>query len=190
MALESPVPLFSYDDYARLDDDRRYQVIEGELIPMTSPSRRHQRLLGRIFSMLLPGEAFGELYLAPFDVVLRSERPAIVVQPDVLFIRRERSGILTKANVQGAPDLVVEILSPSTARLDMGRKRQIYAQFGVQELWFVLPDIDQIEVLRLTDEGTFARPVIYEAGEVLTTPLLPGVELVLAHLFESIAEEA
>ena len=189
MALESPVTLFSYDDYARLDDDRRYQVIEGELIPMTSPNRRHQDLLSRLHILLQPARQFGALYFAPLDVVLRAERPAVVVQPDLMFIGRDRLEVLTKANIQGAPNLVVEILSPSTAKLDAGRKRLLYAQYGVQEMWLILPEYDQIEVLRLTEAGAFTKPVVYEIGDVLTTPLMPGVELILADLFEDDEDE-
>ena len=105
MALESfPRPL-SYDDYAAIDDGQRYQVIEGVLFLMTSPSRRHQRVLLRLAQQLanfLDAHPIGEVYMAPFDVVLRAEAPANVFQPDLLVILQDQASILTRANVQGA----------------------------------------------------------------------------------------
>src|SRR4051812_46419203 len=98
MSLELPTGLLSYDDYAAIDDGKRYEVIEGELILTPSPTRRHQRLVHRIATALEQhgqSHGAGEAYLAPFDVVLRAERPAVVLQPDVLFVTRGRLGILT-----------------------------------------------------------------------------------------------
>jgi Uma2 family endonuclease len=187
MATETPRPPLSYADYAAIDDGRRYQVVDGELIVTPSPNTFHQRALftlaGRLDSYL-QAHPVGEAFFAPFDVILRVEAPAIVVQPDLLFVSAERSAIVTEANIQGAPDLVVEILSPSNARLDTIRKLPLYAAAGVREYWIVHYQFDRIEVLRLDPAtGHYGRPELYLASDVLTSPLLPGFELAVAALF-------
>jgi Uma2 family endonuclease len=187
MATETPRPPLSYADYAAIDDGQHYQVIEGELIMTPSPNTFHQGALFELASRIgayLREQPVGRAFFAPFDVVLRAEKPAIVLQPDLLFVARERTSIVTKANIQGAPDLVVEILSPSNARLDTIRKLPIYAAHGVREYWIVSHDEDRIELLRLdAATGHFGRPELYLAGDTLTSPLLPGFELPVAALF-------
>jgi len=122
------------------------------------------------------------VWLAPFDVVFsRSD----VVEPDLLYISNERKArILTAANVQGTPELVVEIGSPSTRRRDETVKRDLYERAGVSEYWFVDPERDVVRVYR-RDRDRFARPVelSLEAADVLTTPLLQGLELPLSEIF-------
>lgn len=187
MATETPRPPLSYADYAAIDDGRHYQVVEGELIMTPSPNTFHQgalfELAGR-FREYLRERPVGRAFFAPFDVVLRAEAPAIVLQPDLLFVAAERAAIITEPNVQGAPDLVVEILSPSTARLDTIRKLGIYAAHGVQEYWIISYLFDRIEVLRLDPAiGRYGRPELFMAGDDLTSPLLPGFTLPVAALF-------
>lgn len=193
MAIDTPRPPLSYADYAAIDDGRRYQVIEGELIMTPSPNRFHQRVLFELayrFGEYLRQHPLGEAYFAPFDVVLRADAPATVLQPDLLFVSKARQGVMTAANVQGAPDLVVEILSPSTARIDTMRKAPLYAAHGVQELWIVPLHGTQVEVLHL-DPATsrYGRPELYLPGDTLTSPLLPGLALDVASLFPSEALE-
>ena len=189
MATNHPAQPLSYEDYAAIDDDRRYQVLEGELIVSPSPNRRHQRLVVRLTTALATyaeASGAGEVFVAPFDVVLRAERPATVLQPDVLFVAAARAEVVTAANVQGAPDLVVEVLSPSNARLDTVRKYKLYAAFGVREYWMLPLEFDRLEVVRLGDDGTFSRPLLHLPGDVLTSPLLPGFALPIAPLFEGL----
>jgi Uma2 family endonuclease len=109
-----------------------------------------------------------------------------VVEPDLLFVSRERATVLTEKNVQGAPDLVVEVGSPGTRRRDEKTKLQLYERFGVQEYWVVDPDLDAIKVYRLVD-GRYQRAteLTLAADDVLRTPLLPGLELALADIFTS-----
>ncbi len=138
--------VMTYRDYAALPDDgRRYELYDGELIELTSPTLRHQRAIGRLYRTL--GEhvqryALGEILLAPFDVILRD---TTVFQPDVLFIDRGRFNVLAEHGVEGAPTLAVEVLSPSTASRDRGRKRALYARHGVPYLWLVDPVTGAIE---------------------------------------------
>jgi Uma2 family endonuclease len=108
-----------------------------------------------------------------------------VVQPDLLFISKERAGIVTEKNVQGAPDLVIEILSESTRRRDEGIKLDLYERAGVLEYWMFNPFHKTAKIYRLTPEGfRLVAELSAEAGDVLTTPLLPGLEMPLSELFE------
>jgi Uma2 family endonuclease len=102
----------------------------------------------------------------------------------VLFVKQDRLAIITDANIQGAPDLVVEVLSPSNARLDTIRKLGIYAKYGVLEVWFVPQDFDRVETLHLKPDGHYAKPRLFMPGEDLVSDLLPGFVLPVAGLFE------
>jgi Uma2 family endonuclease len=125
----------------------------------------------------------GRVYAAPFDVVLSD---LDVVEPDLLYISRERWQILTEKHVRGAPDLAVEILSPGTRKTDEGKKRQLYERFGVGEYWVIDPERDTIKIYRRV-EGAFVRvaELAAEAGDTLTTPLLPGFAVSLSEVFAS-----
>jgi Uma2 family endonuclease len=120
---------------------------------------------------------------APFDVVFSNFD---VVEPDLLYVSRERLAVLTKAHVRGAPDIVVEILSPGTRRTDELTKRTLYQRFGVQEYWLVDPEFDLVKVYRRV-ENAFAQPIVLtsEVGQALTTPLLPGWSAPLREVFKS-----
>jgi Uma2 family endonuclease len=184
MATE-PHALLSYEDYAAIDDDERYEVLEGVLTPMgPAPFLRHQRIAAQIWRVLDDYERaqrLGRAYMAPADVVLQAARPATVLQPDVMFVR-DRTKI-TQANVQGPPDLVVEVLSPSNARKDAIRKRALYERFGVAEFWIVPLHEDRIEVMRLGPDGKYGAPLLFQLGDRLTSPNLPGFELDVATIF-------
>ncbi len=109
-----------------------------------------------------------------------------VVEPDIVYVSHERSAnVVTKANLQGAPDLVIEIGSPSTRQRDETIKRHLNERSGVSEYWVVDPDIDVVRVYRSAGEGHFGRPIelALEAGDVLSTNLLPGLDLPLARIF-------
>ncbi|MDB5101156.1 MAG: hypothetical protein JWM80_5577 [Cyanobacteria bacterium RYN_339] len=184
MATE-PHALLSYEDYAAIDDDERYEVLDGVLTPMgPAPFIRHQLVAPQIWRALddyAKRTRTGIALIAPTDVVLESMRPATVLQPDVLYLCDRAK--LTKANVQGPPDVVVEVLSASTARKDAIRKLALYERFGVQEFWMVPLHADRIEVLRLGQDGRFGNPLLFKVGDILTTPLLPGFELDVASVF-------
>ena len=130
----------------------------------------------------LQGHPVGRVFTAPFDVVFSRFD---VVEPDLLFISKARyEAVLTKANVQGSPDLVVEIGSPGTRRRDETLKQRLYERCGVSEYWVIDPELDVIKVYRLV-EGRYSRvnELALENGDVLTTPLLPGLDLQLAAIF-------
>ena len=177
-----PKPKLTYEDYASLPDDERHELIEGELIPMPSPSVFHQLL---IFSIGVPlrefvrGLSLGEVIPAPIDVVLSATD---VVQPDIIFISNARSRIIAEANILGAPDLAIEIISPSTERRDRIVKRNLYARHGVREYWLIDPYAKTVTVLILGANG-YNTHAVFGEGDVLTSPTLAGFALNLSDLF-------
>jgi len=182
----SPTKL-TYDDYLQFPDDGlRHEIIEGEHYVTASPATRHQRILltlSYLFQSYLETHPIGEIFFAPFDVLL-SEFNVLV--PDLIYISKERSGQLTLKNLQGAPDLVVEILSPSTKSRDRHLKRAVYERTGVEEYWIVDPDQDVVDVYRRHDPtSAFSAPIRYERTEILNTPLLPGLEMRLDKIVRS-----
>ena len=178
--------LLTYDDYCQIPDDgNRYEVIDGVLHMSPSPIVRHQRVIFKL-SLVLGGwverSKSGEVLFAPMDVVL-SEHD--VVQPDILFVSNERVSIVKEKNIQGAPDLLIEILSEGNRRHDEMTKRKLYESFGVPEYWIVDPVLETIKVYRMND-GAYTRAAEWslEADDVITSPLLPGFECRLADVFE------
>ena len=173
----------TYADYCEMTPEGAgFQLLDGELIEMPSPSPRHQRASKKIVRVLDPfvdDNGLGEIFDAPLDVVLSEHDTA---QPDILFISEERSHIVTNTNVQGAPDLVIEILSPSNARYDLGYKMELYARHDVKEYWIADCDAATIRVLLLTD-GAFVTAGVYGRGDTLTSPTLPGFSLGIDDVF-------
>ena len=144
-------PRLTYQDYANIEDDKRYEILDGKLILLDSPSRDHQSVrIHLLFDMyaFVKENDLGWVYCAPFDVLFTDTD---VVQPDIMFVSRDREHILTPANVQGAPDLIVEILSPSSSTRDWRAKRELYAAHGVREYWIVDPANRIVSVLLLRD---------------------------------------
>ena len=176
----------TYDDFVLFPDDgRRHEIIDGEHYATPSPNRKHQKVSGNLFLVIgkwLEEHPVGQLYYAPFDVVFSKFD---VVEPDLLYMSNERaSEVLTQANVQGAPEIVIEIGSPGTRKRDETIKRRLYERAGVSEYWVVDPELDVVRVYRRGTEG-FDRAVelTAESGDILTSPLLPGLPLPLARIF-------
>ena len=173
---------FTYEDYKQTPDDTRYELLDGELILVPAPRLTHQRISRKILTRLdsfVTENDLGEVFDAPADVVLSDFN---VVQPDILFVSNERSHIMTDANVQGAPDLVIEVLSPSTAQRDRTIKRDLYAQHGVPEYWQADEDARNVQVLTLVD-GEYEVAGIYGEGQTVVSPLLPDLRLAVDDLF-------
>ena len=173
-------------EFAALPEGPPYfQLVEGELYFVASPSRQHQEVAGNLYFFLKAYQRehpeVGRVYIAPSDVKLDGDN---VFEPDVYFVSRERAGILTKQGVDGAPDLAVEVLSPSAARLDRDKKRAIYLRAGVGELWFVWPESQRVEIHLQENAGGEEPARTLRPGDVLTTPLLPGWSVAVADLFE------
>lgn len=180
---------FSYADYKSLPESetRRYELLDGELVMVPSPTEYHQRILRKLAFPLLgfvEACALGQVYFAPLDVVLGQGAEREVVQPDLFYIGKEREGIIAAEEIRGAPDLVIEVLSPATAERDRTYKRTLYARHGVREYWLVDPETRSIEVLTHAPSG-FQHEATYRAGAnaVLTSPLLPGLQIPLSEIF-------
>ena len=185
MATAQPVVKFTWEDYRTTPPDRRYELLDGDLLMTPAPNLKHQEAqcrLGRRLAQFIEERALGKFFFAPCDVVLSDTD---VVQPDLLFVSRERAHLLRGGeNVQGAPDLVIEILSPATAGRDRGYKRELYARHGVTEYWLVDPAAETIRIHRPRD-GALAAAHTFGRGQTLRSPLLAGFELDLDAVFPS-----
>ncbi len=173
---------YSVEDYLHAPDDKRYELIEGDLIITPSPNTDHQRISRRLemkMSLYAEAQGLGEVFHAPFDVVLDREN---VVQPDILFIAKERSSIIGESNVQGAPDVIVEILSESAAYRDAVQKKMLYARHGVKEYWMVAPKERFIEVYFLKD-GQYVLVKTHRQDDTLESLVIPGLRLALKEIF-------
>ena len=174
---------WTYREYAALPDDgNRYEVICGVLYMAPAPSTWHQKAFGGIFYHLyaaVQSTGLGEVYAAPCDVILN---PKTTVQPDILVILKEHLDRVTKEGVFGAPDLVVEIASPSTARLDLSKKYDAYAAAGIPEYWVVNPDARTVELFVLKD-GVYNSLGIYYGPAVLPTQIVPDWNVKVEQLF-------
>jgi Uma2 family endonuclease len=173
---------FTYADYLKTPDDKRYELIEGDLIMTPSPVTAHQRISGKIEFELrkhVLAHDLGEVFDAPLDVYLDDEN---VFQPDIMFISKDRARIIGEKNIQGAPDLVIEILSESTAYKDMVQKKKLYAKFGVKEYWIVTPEEASITIY-LPQNAVFQPAYTYSGDEVLESPSLPGLGMPVKVVF-------
>ena len=187
MAVREPAHRkLTYDDYVLFPEDGlRHEILDGEHYVSPAPSRRHQDVSVNLLRFLLPfvhDRRLGRVYHAPTDVLL-SEHD--IVQPDLLFVSNTRAHVLTDANVQGAPDLVVEILSKSTRKRDEGLKRERYDRLGVGEIWLVDRERHEVRIhLRQGGGLRLVATLAAERDDRLTTPLLSGLAIPLREIFE------
>lgn len=173
----------TYDDYVTLPDDgRRYEILDGELAVSPSPLTGHQRvsvLLAHAMLGWVRERGLGTVLTAPCDVILDE---TTILQPDLLFVSAARSSIITRRAVEGAPDLVVEILSDSTAARDRGAKMKLYARYGVARYWIIDTDTRTLEIHRL-HAGEYVLDASHRADAVVPCDVPPGLELKLAEIW-------
>jgi Uma2 family endonuclease len=174
----------TYEDLRQFPDDgKRYELIHGEVHVEPSPNTKHQlSLLHLTFSLerYLSNNRLGVIFFAPMDVRLAADS---AVQPDLIFISSARTGIILDNYIDGAPDLAVEILSPSTAAYDRASKLALYAEMDVPWVWFPDPQVKTVEILKLEGKKYLVDSVL--AGpQVLTSSLFPGWQLPLNELFD------
>lgn len=180
---EQPV---TYDVYASMPDDgMRYEVLEGVLEAMSpSPTATHQSVSGELqflFKQRCKSEYL--IYVAPLDVILNKNN---VLQPDLLLVHRSRSHIVTERGVEGTPDLVVEILSPSSRARDKVKKMKIYAIHGVPEYWVIDTGSRTLERYVLTEMGVYELRDLFEAEDAVSSDKLPCVSFVVGELFSDL----
>jgi Uma2 family endonuclease len=188
MEIASKSVRLTVDDLRRLPDDGlRHELIDGEHYVSPAPKTKHQRISGQIFGQMyvyLKEHPLGTIYYAPLDVVLSKND---CVEPDLLYVSRERAARMTEDYLEGAPDLVVEILSPSTKHADRGVKYHLYEHFRVPEYWIIDPENEVVKVYRREEGGFLLSAELSRRGGTsvpqLSTPLLPGFELSLDEIF-------
>jgi Uma2 family endonuclease len=184
MIVRPDAPPLTVEDYRSLPETGpRYQLIEGDLYMAPAPNRFHQEISRNLqvkLFLYLRDTGAGKIFDAPFDVFLDETN---VFQPDLIVVLNDRLGILTEQGAEGAPNLVIEILSPKTRRLDLEQKRKAYPRFGVQELWIIDPDPRLITQHRF-GPGASVTTIVFPESDSLTSPLLPGFVITGSELYE------
>jgi len=187
-AEKKPARDFTYGEYCTWSDDARYELIDGDVFDMTpGPGRLHQELLMELATLLhtfFKGKPC-KVYVAPFDVRLPNRKEAdeeikTVVQPDILVVCDESK--LDDKGCRGAPDLIVEILSPSTSSKDRVRKLNLYEKHGVREFWIVDPNGDVMR-FNLGSDRRYGRPMTFDRSMSLTSEIFPGLSITLDDVF-------
>ena len=173
----------TYEDLVNLPEDgKRYEILDGDLVVTASPMTRHQRVsrnLEVVLHIHVQENDLGEVFDAPIDVVL--DRHTVVV-PDLVFISKARSAIIQRHGIVGAPDLLVEILSPATAERDRDTKAKLYARFGVDHYWIVDAESEELHVYKR--DGTLYRaPATHRGRTVVCVPPFPDLALDLASVW-------
>lgn len=180
---------YSYADYLTWSDNERWELIDGTAYSMApAPTIDHQRILRKLTYIIenFLQDKSCELFFAPIDVRL-SENDTndinihTVVQPDLIVVCDPSK--LDNKGCKGAPDLVVEILSPSTAARDMKEKFFLYEKYGVKEYWLIHPENHVVEIFKLNDQGVYNRAEVYVNDEVVAIGLFPDIKVPLAQIF-------
>ncbi len=178
---------FTYEDFLLFPDDRRrHELIEGDHYVTPAPNTKHQRIvanLGVLLATFAKSHRLGTVLFSPYDVVFSD---LDVVEPDLLFVSMSRQHLITDQNIQGAPDLVIEVLSESSRRTDELIKKKLYEKYNVAEYWIVDPVLESVKIYRRSATGGYAKAVEYEpqATDPISTPLFPGLEVRLPQMFE------
>ena len=173
---------YTYQDYLKLDDGRDYEVIGGKLIAEPRPRPQHQEIVGNLVVVLKTftrQKQIGKIY-SDVDVIFGEQ----VVSPDIILILQDRYQIITETSVQGPPDLVAEVLSPSTAKYDRKEKSRLYFENGVKEYWILDPAIQLVEVFVRGDKD-WNRAGAYDENDTFTSPLLPDLKVNMQEIFSS-----
>ncbi len=174
----------TYEEYLETPETMvRCEVVDGEVI-MAGPSLYHQIISGNInepLRVFVRNNRLGRVVYAPVDVIVRRD-PLRVRQPDLLFVSNERADIMGE-RIEGGPDLVVEIISPSNTRSEIDARLADYSDLQVRECWLVYPQLHAVEVLQM-EGGQWSRVYIRGAGETIESAVLPGLELDIAGIFE------
>jgi Uma2 family endonuclease len=180
-AIQKQAKRWTYEEYYLLEDDGRYEIIDGKLLMAPAPDVWHQDWIGNLHFFLrqfLARKEMGRLFLSPIDVVLDAEN---TVQPDLVFVAKANKGIIQKRAIFGTPDLVVEFVSASGVRRDPYVKKELYARFGVKEYWIGDPANRSLEILVLKDGDYRLHGAAEEKGE-LTSVVLGGLRFDLGEI--------
>lgn len=179
--MSGPRVKLTYEDYLQMPEEQRYELLEGDLRMVPAPGFMHQQVLAKLYKAVdayLQRHGLGQVYFAPLDVILDDDS---VVQPDLVVILNENVSIIKPEGLRGAPDLVVEVLSPGNAHRDRGVKRRLYGRYGVKEYWLVDPQERTVEVTSLRD-GVLETVSLSRAGANVHSPLFPGLTMAVNDL--------
>jgi len=190
MSTPNPLIRFHYEDYQSLPESMsaRYELLDGDLLMVPAPTVMHQRILrnlGFILLQFVRAHDLGEIFYSPIDVVFGAGDDREIAQPDILFVAKTQSHIITPKEIQGAPALIVEILSERTKKRDLGYKKILYGRYGVREYWIVDPDEQTIEVYTPGAAG-FELTRKYPRDGILTSGVLPGLRIDLGEVFKEV----
>jgi Uma2 family endonuclease len=174
---------YTYEDYRQLPEGAPYELIRGRLAMSPAPTPRHQLVQANLFfelSRVVRDQEEGHVLSAPLDVRLSD---TTVLQPDLVFIGPDRTNRIGDQAIEGAPDLVVEILSPASAHRDLTAKKRLYETHGVREYWVVDPDSETVEVFENADDGFLQAARAVEDGTISST-VIDGWTVSLPALFQ------
>ncbi len=175
----------SVNYYKLLPEGAPYQLIEGELVMTPAPNPRHQIILGRLFrtiSEFVEEKKAGIVLISPIDLYLDDEN---AFQPDIIFISKNSQSVIKKDGIYGPPEIVIEILSPSTAHYDLREKFRIYERTGVKEYWIVDPDMKSVEVY-LNKAGGFSLEYKVETEGEIGSKILDGFKINIREIFSDL----
>ena len=181
VVLENPARRWTYEEYYRLDDDQRYEIIEGNLLMAPASDMWHQDWslsLTLLMATHVKRHNLGKVLVAPFDVVLDSEN---TVQPDLIFVATANLGVIKPRAIFGTPDLLTELISPASVRRDRYDKKDLYARFGVKEYWIGDPANQSLEILTRKD-GRYELHCSAESSGKLNSLVLPSLEFDLSQI--------
>ena len=185
MALTKHAETWTYEDlFALPDDGRRYEIIEGELYEMPAPTLDHARVIANLIAMLIPlvSKVGGQWFTAPVDVFFPGADP---VQPAILVLLPGWQGTLARRGVEGAPDLLIEVVSPASRKHDRLTKRALYGRAGVREFWLVDPEARTLEIFTLERDASHVTESA--SGDASpTSPLLGPLPVAVDDLFAGI----
>src|SRR3989304_6276542 len=173
----------TYADYLKIDDNNRYEIFHGELCMVPAPSTSHQSVSRNLEFLIwncVKQKGLGNVFDAPIDIVFDDDE---VFQPDIVFIKSENQSIIGKNAIQGVPDLIVEIVSPSSTFYDTIEKKDIYRKYGVKEYWIIFPDEKVIEVLSL-EKGEYLQFCKSKKEGIVKSKILEGLEIDSKDVFE------
>ena len=175
----------TYQQYLDLPEMKaRYSIVDGELVMAAAPTTEHQRCILELALKLTPvvrERRLGEVFIAPIDIVIRRD-PLLTRQPDLLFISNARRYIIGRQVIEGGPDLVIEILSPSNTRRELEEKLRDYQSINVREAWIVAMQGQTVEVLQLS-AGSIERSGLYGLGDRIVSQVLSELQLTVNEIF-------
>jgi Uma2 family endonuclease len=180
-----PEPIrLTYQDYCALPEDgRRYEILDGDLYMSPSPEIRHQDIILSLAAILrehVREQKLGRVFVAPLDVILDEHN---IVEPDIIYVSKAKQGIISRQNIQGTPDLLIEVLSPSSRDRDLRDKRNIYARCGVPFYWIVDPEAGTLLELQLV-ESAYATVALHVKGSTFRPVHFPDLAIELNALWE------